>query len=308
MDLRKLRHMLVLSEELNFARAAQRVNLTQSALSRSIQSLEDELGGKLFDRNLHGVVLTSVGQQVARRARELLLHASNLRHEVEQMQRHELGDIRLGVGPIPAATFLPVAMAELMASYPQLKTEVQINNRDNLLTLLLNEQIEFFIADTHNYVIDKRIFIEPIARQYGGIFCRPDHPLNKKIIQHQSEVLAYPLAAVHLPDAVKKELSDYFGLPDGQEFSISLTCDNPGMLHYVCQHSDGILLTTFGVIGAELSSGSLVELSLPEQPQVYADMGVVRLSGRSLSPSANWLIQRIRHHVSASLTGTENKS
>jgi DNA-binding transcriptional LysR family regulator len=305
MDLRKLRHMLVLSEELNFARAAQRVSLTQSALSRSIQSLEEELGGKLFDRSLHGVVLTTIGLQVAKRARELLLQASNLRHEVEQMQRHELGDICFGVGPIPGATFLPLAMAELVATYPQIKTDVHINNRDNLLTLLLNEKIEFFIADTHNQVLDKRIVTEPVSRQYGSMFCRAGHPLCNVRIIDSAEILAYPLASVHLPEAVKNELRDYFGLAVEQELSLSLTCDNPGLLNYVCQHSDCILLTTFGVIQTELLNGSLVELELPAKPGIYADMGVVRLAGRSLSPSAAWLIDRIAHQSVQHLTTHE---
>ncbi|HTD06009.1 LysR family transcriptional regulator, partial [Undibacterium sp.] len=101
MDLRKLRHMVVLAEELNFARAAKKVHLTQSALSRSILSLEEELGGKLFDRDLHGVALTAIGRQVVKRARDLLLNAGNLQHDVARMQQGELGDVRLGAGPFP---------------------------------------------------------------------------------------------------------------------------------------------------------------------------------------------------------------
>ncbi|MEJ0048830.1 MAG: LysR family transcriptional regulator [Rhodospirillales bacterium] len=52
MDLKKLGHAVVLEEERNFARAAARVHITQSALSRSIQALEAELGVRLFDRDL----------------------------------------------------------------------------------------------------------------------------------------------------------------------------------------------------------------------------------------------------------------
>jgi len=65
MDLRKLRHVLALHEEGSFVKAAARVNLTQSALSRSIQTLESSLELTLFDRTREGVVATTAGPPVS---------------------------------------------------------------------------------------------------------------------------------------------------------------------------------------------------------------------------------------------------
>ena len=73
MDLRKLRHFVVLAEELNFSRAAEKVHLTQSALSRSIIALEQTLGAHLFDRSNNNVSLTPVGKILLTRAQSLLL-------------------------------------------------------------------------------------------------------------------------------------------------------------------------------------------------------------------------------------------
>ena len=294
MDLRKLRHAVVLSEELNFARAAQKVNLTQSALSRSIQSLEEELGGKLFDRTLHGVSITPIGQQVVKRAKELLLDAKNLRHEVTLMQNHEMGDIHFGVGPLPGATFLPPVLAQLLSDYPKLRTEVNINNWDALLVQLFDEQLEFFIADVHNIGADKKIDVQRFSRQYGGFFCRRDHPLSGKKIATTQIIFDYPLVSVRLPASVKSELHHFFGLPTEREFELSLTCDNPALLHYVCMHSDSILLSTYPVVSAEIERGTMCEITMPDQIEVYAEMGIVTLAGRSLSPAASWLIERIR--------------
>ncbi|MFZ6847000.1 LysR family transcriptional regulator [Undibacterium sp. RuRC25W] len=299
MDLRKLRHAVVLSEELNFARAAQKVNLTQSALSRSIQGLEEELGGKLFDRTLHGVSITPIGRQVIQRAKALLLEANNLLHDIHQMQHHEMGDVHFGVGPLPGSTFLPPVLAQLLSEYPKLRTEVNINNWDALLLQLVDEQLEFFIADVHNITADSKIQVQRFSRQYGGFFCRSGHPLAGPKIADPQRIFDYPLVSVRLPAEVKTALHHFFRLPAQQAFELSLTCDNPTLLHYVCLHSDSILLSTYPVVRAEIECGSMCEITMPDQIEVYAEMGIVTLAGRSLSPAATWLIERIRQYIEA---------
>ncbi len=204
MDLRKLRHLVVLSEELNFARAARKVHLTQSALSRSIQSLEEELWrakNSFGPRLLHGVVaLTAmIGRQVLKRARELLTNAANLQHEVILMQRRELGNVKLGAGPFPGATFLPSILAELARDHPRLCIEVEINNWEYLMQHLHDEHIEFFIADVRAIVaVDRKIAIQRFARQYGGFFCRRPSILYalSPAFAIRAELLVYPLSAV----------------------------------------------------------------------------------------------------------------
>ena len=78
MDLRRLRHFVVLAETLNFRRAAERLHMAQPPLTVSIQKLEQELGTKLFERGTTGVRLTPSGQAVLVEARKLLFHGAQL--------------------------------------------------------------------------------------------------------------------------------------------------------------------------------------------------------------------------------------
>jgi DNA-binding transcriptional LysR family regulator len=297
MDLRKLHHMVVLSEELNFAKAANKVHLTQSALSRSIQNLEEELGGKLFDRNLHGVALTVIGRQVVSRARELLLQARNLQYEITLMQQSELGNVKLGAGPFPGATFLPPILADLAREHPRLCVEAEINNTEYLLQHLHAEEIEFFVADVRSIPNDAKLSIQLLARQFGAFFCHPAHPLFSKPIEHVAEVLVYPMLTVHMPDGIKAEMKRFLGLTETQELNFNLICNNPAVLDYVAQHSNAILISTFAVVGDDLAAGRLKPLTIPNQPTLFAEMGIVRLAGRSLSPTAEWLVTRMRHYA-----------
>ena len=77
-DLRKLKHLVLLAEELNFSRAAEKAHLSQTAFSRSIQALEQECGLHLFDRGTRTVKITTSGQHLLAKARSLGAQASDL--------------------------------------------------------------------------------------------------------------------------------------------------------------------------------------------------------------------------------------
>ncbi|MCB1654926.1 MAG: LysR family transcriptional regulator, partial [Pseudomonadales bacterium] len=103
MDTRKLRHVLGLVEHLTFTKASIEVNLSQPALSRSIQSIEAELGVQLFDRGPNGVELTPYGEVFTERARKVLAELNELRRDIELVRRGEYGEIALGFAPTAAA-------------------------------------------------------------------------------------------------------------------------------------------------------------------------------------------------------------
>ncbi|MDI7065621.1 LysR family transcriptional regulator, partial [Klebsiella pneumoniae] len=104
---RRLGHLIALAEEGSFARAAERVHLSQPALSRSIQALEEEVGMKLFDRAARGVAMTAAGRLLVERARRVLFETRCLFRDVELLKAHELGEVRIGLGPYAAVVLLP---------------------------------------------------------------------------------------------------------------------------------------------------------------------------------------------------------
>ena len=304
MDLKKLNHAIVLAEERNFARAAARVHITQSALSRSIQVLEAELDVRLFDRDLSSVALTPIGEEFVERARNLLLHARTVRREIELLREVEIGDVSLGAGPFPAATFLPPVVAQLVSEHPKVRVDIEINNWANLVEHLLAERIEFFVSDTRNLSGDKRFAITPLARQFGGFFCRQGHPLAGKRLKTPGPVAAYPLASVHLPDLIQRQLLSFFGKTADTEFLTSVACDKPEFIAHVALNSDTVLMATNAAVAEELRLGRLVQIHIRDAPPFYTDMGVVTLAGRSFSAGAAWIIEKM--HVLANAHAKEN--
>jgi len=118
MDLRRIRHFVVLAETLNFRRAAERLHMAQPPLSVSIQKLEAELGTKLFSRESSGVLLTPSGRAVLVEARKLLFHGSQL-SETAKSVREGTGGM-LQVGFVGSATYgmLQKLLPLFRAEYP----------------------------------------------------------------------------------------------------------------------------------------------------------------------------------------------
>lgn len=96
MELRRVNYFVAVAEELNFRRAAAKLNLSQSPLSQQIRRLEEEVGAVLFRRSRQGVALTHAGQIFLAEARRLLADAEGLRARVRKAADGQAGHLRIG--------------------------------------------------------------------------------------------------------------------------------------------------------------------------------------------------------------------
>lgn len=132
---RQLRYLVVLSETLNFRKAAELLHVTQSTLSAGIKELESVLGATLVERDKRSVRLTPVGEQAVQRARVLLAETEDLVMMVRGAQQPLTGLRRLGVIPTIAPFLLPKIMPLARRKYPGL----QLYLREDLTTRLIEQ-------------------------------------------------------------------------------------------------------------------------------------------------------------------------
>lgn len=119
-----------------FARAANHLNATPSAVSMRIQELEADLGIKLFDRGPRAVSLTAEGRRLLPLAERLVDAAADIA-ELSQGRCQPAGLVRLGVAEAIAVTWLPAFLARLRATYPDVFVEVQV-----ALSYILEQELE----------------------------------------------------------------------------------------------------------------------------------------------------------------------
>lgn len=185
MELRQLRYFVATADELHFGRAAQRLHISQPALSFDIRKFETQLGVKLFTRTKKQVTLTPAGQLLLERARNLL-HEAN---EAEQLVQQSTFGIsgRLHVGFVNAMLFrgLPDAVAKFSRQSPEIEVILKEMNTEEQVSALAHHRIDLGcvhatrISDAH--VASRPLLSEPF------VCCLPtSHPLsgNREVALH----------------------------------------------------------------------------------------------------------------------------
>lgn len=292
MDLKRLSHLLALADERHFGRAAERVHLSQPALSRSIQALESETGQRLFDRDTGDVRPTPAGEFLIERARRLLFDARSLERDMALYSDRQLGSLAFGVGPFPAAMLMHQVVPRLRLDHPAVTLRVEVNNWQILEARLRAEAIEFFVADIRNFTAESDLLIRSLGQVSAGFFVRPEHPLAGRKVA-MGELEGYGIATTRLPEVVKLETARTLGISTRQALPIVLECDDVALLKTVAGSTDTILGVIHGAVAEDIRAGRLIELHVVDRPGFHSEIGVVSLQGRSLSPTALCVIEAV---------------
>ena len=147
-ELRQLRTFVVVAEELNFTRAAERLYLGQQAVSKSIQQLERELGVSLLERSTREVRLTAAGEELLRTGRSVVAQADSAFDAARRVGRGTAGEIRMGVSPALGRDERDRAVADLREGAPELSVALWEVWPEQILPLFRDRKVELVLART----------------------------------------------------------------------------------------------------------------------------------------------------------------
>jgi DNA-binding transcriptional LysR family regulator len=177
MELRKLRYFVVLAEELHFGRAARRLHITQPPLSMAIQSLEQELGVRLFERAPRRVTLTHAGTVFLDQARSLLARTEDAIELARAADRGEVGRLRVAFMSASIYTLLPPLLRDFAARFPAVKLELRELAMPQQITLLRNGEID--VGFVRPPVEDAELDSETVLRESLVVALPRGHPLAR---------------------------------------------------------------------------------------------------------------------------------
>jgi len=195
MEISQLRYFLQVAERGNFTRAAEDLVISQPALSRSIQKLEEELGQPVFERKTRSVSLTDAGTLLQARAQQVLSILEDTKAEITD--DGQSGRVRVGAIPTIAPYFLPEILRRFSAAFPKATVLVQENTTDRLLKSCTQGEIDLAILALP--VPAKYLEVEELFEEELLLVLPPDHPLADKPKIRLSDV--EPLPFVLLEEA-----------------------------------------------------------------------------------------------------------
>ena len=194
MELRHLRYFVAVAEELNFTRAAQRLNTAQPSLSQQIQDLEQEVAVPLFIRTKRSVKLTAAGTAFLDEARLTLAQARRATASARQAARVGESTLVLGFGPAAEIKLFPSTLTSLRASFPTLRLEFRSMTTLEQREALLHNEID--LAFLRPPIHEPSLEAIPVLREQLVAVLPADHPLAGEGPLDFAELSGYPFIEI----------------------------------------------------------------------------------------------------------------
>lgn len=153
-DLRQLRTFVVVAEELNFTRAAERLFVAQQAVSRSVAGLERELGVTLLNRTTHSVTLTAAGVALLESGRDVIAAAERAFSEAAAVGQGLKGSVSIGVTPAVGALVREEVARALRDGAPELAVDFREVRPREMAQLLRDHKVDVVVARTAPDVVE----------------------------------------------------------------------------------------------------------------------------------------------------------
>ncbi len=201
MTLKQLKAFLALARSLNYANASNELHLSQSALSLSIKTLEEELGGKLFNRNTRRVELTHEGKSLIPYARKLLANWEDMEKDVKQRFKLQRGTLSIASMPFVTHAIMPNVIQSFLSLYPNISFSINDITNEKIIENVLDGIFELGICfEPQN--LETLEFIPLFNEDFLALLPK-QHPLANQQSITWKELCANPFVTLQRPSIVR---------------------------------------------------------------------------------------------------------
>lgn len=279
-DLALLRSFLEVAEVGTITTAARRLFLTQPALSRRLQSLEDELGAPLFVRGQRGVELTEPGRRVRARGLDLVERWERMREEVTALTDLEAGTLRIGGGATAVSCLLPGAIADFQRAHPGVLIQVREAGSRDVERDVMDERIELGIVTLPAHSGEFRV--RPLCTDRIVLVAAEGHAFaGKKRIAARS-LDGQELVAFESPSAIRSLIDGALAAAGVRARVVMELRSIPAILRMV-QATDGLAFVSRLAVETSGSGARVVPVT---GLSIERKLAVISKRDRPLSPAA----------------------
>lgn len=287
MTIDQLRIFIAVAEREHVTRAAEALNLTQSAVSATIASLERELGAKLFSRIGRGIAMTEAGLLLLGEARAILDRVQSATLAVRELSDLKRGRITLKASQTIANHFLPQKLIQFHETYPGITLEVLMGNSTEVARAVANGEVELgLIEDELPESDSKTIVAEKIAEDQLMIVVSKSHPWVHKPAPDIAELATAQWVVREAGSGTRAILNRYFDARGVDRKAIKITLELPSNEAVLSAVSagHGVTILSESVCADSIKAGRIAPLAcgLAARP-FYAIQHADRYRSRAVS-------------------------
>jgi DNA-binding transcriptional LysR family regulator len=287
-EIHDLRAFVAVAERGSFRQAADDLFLSQSALSRRIDKLEEGLGVKLFERTTRRVRLTNVGRTFLVNVRTALDDLEDAVLGVADLAAHRTGTVTLACVPTAVWHFLPEVLKRFSTRFPRIRVRVHDESAQDVLNLVLGGEADFGInfAGAEN----PEIVFEPVYVESYVLAMRRDHPLAKRKVLSWKETVGERYISVAKSSGNRSVIDAALA---GIEKHPLIFCE--------VNHVAGVL----ALVEAGMGVAAVPGLSVPQgrrdgivgvplaNPEIKRTLGLISKRNHSMAPAARTLFEML---------------
>lgn len=266
MNLAKLRSLVTVARHGSFRAASRSMAVTQSAVSKAVAEVEQDLGFAVFERHARGVVLTEAGQDFVDQAARLFADFDLLIENVERKRAERQKVLRYAVAPPSLTGLLNRPLLRLVQKDPTLRLHCEEVGISRGLELLRRGDIDVFVGPTQGIADLPELATHIIQPAFEAQLCgRNDHPLVGKRRPKVAEVASYPLILTTAADLFIREFLG--GKQEEHERSASWhVLDNQQLVMNIAATSDALVVLSKDYASSSAVRRRLQPLDLPLAP------------------------------------------
>jgi DNA-binding transcriptional LysR family regulator len=286
MDFEQLKTFLHVCRLKSFSRAAEKLGVTQPAISAQIRSLEKEVGARLFDRDGGKVTFTAAGRLFEPFAEHCLQCHSHIVMAVSELYRSARGEVSVSASEATSLYVLPPVFAEYKKQYTRVNLSIVRAEHLRSIEMVLNREVDFAIVSMP--LKDPRLVVQPIHRDEIVLAVSPAHPLAARPSIKVDEMLQFPMLLLK-QGRQRTLLTNFFDSFDAQP-RIAMEVDSSELLKRLIAAGLGMGFLPRANVQDDMHSG-LLKVVKVEGMRLNRELALIHRKDRTLTHAAHAFLE-----------------
>jgi len=292
-DLNDLQYFVQVSQAQSFTRAAKRLGVPKSNISRAIRRLENRLGVRLVERTTRKVALTEVGEVYLSRCQRMMEEAEQADLAVGALQGKPRGTLRVGAPVAFARSILGPVMGEFLRLYPELRLHLQLLNGNES-----PREGSFDVVVQAGVLEDSGLLVKPLMQVRLGAYASPAYLLDQKLPETPADLVGLSCITTTCDTLGEPGEFTTWRLCRGAELkevkvNARVSVPDPTINHQLALAGAGIALLAQSVVRADVEQGRLIRI-LPEWEPAPVELHALYPSRLDSSPKVRAFLGFLR--------------
>lgn len=271
----------------NITKAAEKLYISQPAITKAIKQLESEIGGSLFERKNKGVILTPEGEAIYNKVKPLLEDLAGVYDYFPNVQRLKSGVLRIGTDTSNITILISKALNEFIRRYPKIEIKITRGRETSLINMLKNNELDLLILDSKSIKKD----LEEIRRynvKYSIVGNEEYYKKYKYKPMTKETFASSPLALINSGKTSRKNIDSYFN-----KFNIELNAkyemENYGLIIDLIKSGAAIGVVNLDYFSKEVENREIFKINTDFEIE-QRTLSVIKSTSQYENPAKNVFI------------------